>query len=97
MTVLKRLVVLAVAALLGAAVVEQLRRPRVERTWRGRVAGVPYDLRLPTPQRFAETMWRPDDKRLIVERPPFGLGWGVNLARLMPEQRGRHSSVTEGF
>jgi hypothetical protein len=32
--------------LLGAAVVQQLRLPRSERTWHGTVAGVvPYDLR----------------------------------------------------
>lgn len=69
------------AALLAAAVADQLRRPRQERTWRGKVAGfVPYDLRRPTVARLRGELWAPDDRHLL--RPhAFGVGWGPNLGR----------------
>ena len=66
----------------GAAVVDQLRRPASQRTWTGRLGGVvPYDLRLPTLARVRQEYWAPQDPALL--RPhAFGVGWGVNLGRL---------------
>lgn len=71
--------------LIGAAVVaalaDQLRRPAAERTWHGRVAGVPYDFRRPTLARLRATFWNPDNPSLLAPHA-FGVGWSVNLYRL---------------
>jgi hypothetical protein len=84
-----RLRVALAAALVGAAVVRELRKPADERTWEGRLAGVlPYDLRPPTPARFRSRVWNPDDERLIVPQV-FGIGWTLNLGRLFRLVRGQ--------
>jgi len=64
-----------------AAVSQQLKRPAEERDWQGKVAGVPYDLRIPTPSRIRERWWNPDDPRLFTPHV-FGVGWSLNLYRL---------------
>ena len=81
MKMIKRLLTLAAVALGIAAVRQQMDRPSDERTWQGKVAGVPYDLRLPTPSRIRERWWNPDDPRLFTPHV-FGVGWSVNLYRL---------------
>jgi hypothetical protein len=64
------------------AVVQELAKPREDRTWNGRVAGfVPYDFRPPTVARLRERLWSPDG-RLVVPQV-FGVGWTVNLGRLV--------------
>ena len=68
--------------LLGAAVVRELRTPRDERDWQGRIAGIPYDLRPPTLSRLRAAYWNPDDPRLFPPRPA-GVGWAVNVGRLV--------------
>lgn len=79
---MRRLVVAAGAALFVAAIVTELQKPRSEREWHGRVAGlVPYDFRSPTLGRVRERWWSPDDERLFTEHA-FGVGWSVNLARV---------------
>jgi hypothetical protein len=70
----------AAAGLLGAAVVKELRRPAGERTWNGRVAGLPYDLRRPTAARVRAEFWDPGNPALFTPHS-FGVGYGVNLAR----------------
>ncbi len=66
-----------------AAVVQELRKPARKRGWHGDVAGfVPYDLRLPTLDRLRRAWWNPGDRRLLTGMP-FGIGWSVNLARLL--------------
>jgi Family of unknown function (DUF5808) len=78
-------------ALLAAAVVTELRKPSGERTWHGRVAGfVPYDLRPPTVARIRAAWWSPDDPRILTDRV-FGVGWAVNLGRLVRLARGRQA------
>ena len=68
--------------LLGAAVAAELRKPRGERAWHGKVARVvPYDLRPPTPQRIRDRWWNPEDERLFTGQV-FGVGWSVNVGRL---------------
>lgn len=74
-------------ALLVAAIVRELRTPREQRTWHGQVGFVPYDLRPPTLRRMREAWWNPDDPRVIVPRP-FGVGWAVNLGRVVRLVRG---------
>ena len=69
--------------LLAAAVVTELRKPAGERTWHGRLAGfVPYDLRPPTLARLKAAWWSPDEPRILTDRA-FGVGWAVNLGRLV--------------
>jgi hypothetical protein len=69
--------------LLGAAVMTELRKPADQRTWEGAIAGrIPYDLRRPTLARARERIWNPADRRIIVPTV-FGVGWTVNLGRLL--------------
>jgi hypothetical protein len=72
--------------LLVMAVRQELRLPREERTWHGTVpVQVPYDLRPPTLQRLRHRLWDPTEPRLVVPTV-FGLGWTVNVARLLRRQ-----------
>jgi hypothetical protein len=69
--------------LVGAAVATELRKPRGRRTWHGKALGVvPYDFRRPTVERVRSRWWNPRDRRLFTPRA-FGVGWDVNLARLL--------------
>lgn len=71
------------AGLLGAAVAQELRKPASERTWTGKVAGfVPYDLRRPSLRRIVAEYWSPDDPRILMPHS-FGVGWGINVGRLV--------------
>jgi hypothetical protein len=78
---LRDLVGAAALALLAAAVVRELNIPRDQRTWHGRVLGVPYDLRRPTLRRVQASWWAPDDPRLVTPRV-LGVGWNLNLGRI---------------
>lgn len=71
----------AAAAVLAAAIIQELRRPKEQREWHGTVARfVPYDFRKPTLERVRSTHWSPDEG---VWRPrTFGVGWSVNLGRV---------------
>ena len=78
----RRFVKLAAFGLVVAALIDQLRRDREERTWEGSVAGiVPYDFRRPTLERARSRWWNTHDDRLFVPKV-FGVGWTINLARL---------------
>ncbi len=73
--------VLAFASI-AAAVVEQLRRPADQRTWRGHAFDViPYDFRVPTMERLAEAYWNPKNSTIFTDRP-LGMGWAINFAAL---------------
>ena len=72
----------AVGALVATSVVKELRRPQAERTWRGKVAGVPYDYRPPTVDRLRASWWAPEDDRL-VQPTAYGLGWDINVGRVV--------------
>ncbi|RJP26900.1 MAG: hypothetical protein C4536_14950 [Actinobacteria bacterium] len=52
----------------------------------GKILGVPYDLRLPTPARIRERMWNPDDPRIVTPRV-FGAGWTINFATLREKSK----------
>ena len=68
--------------LLAAAVGAELHKPRRKRTWHGRIAGVPYDFRRPTVRRARARWWNPRDRRLLTPKV-WGVGWDVNLGRLV--------------
>ena len=69
-----------------AAVAQELSKPETERRWHGRVAGVPYDFRFPSPKRFRDAYWNPNDPRVFTDRV-VGLGWAINFAQLLPRLR----------
>lgn len=72
----------AVGALVTTSVVRELRRPPTQRTWRGKVLGIPYDYRPPTADRLRSTWWAPEDDRL-VKPTAYGLGWDLNVGRVV--------------
>ena len=39
---------------------------------------LPYDFRVPSPQKFRQRWWNPEEER-IVTPSAFGIGWGLNL------------------
>jgi len=81
--VVGKVVALASLAALAAAVTKELRLPRERRSWQGTVLGVvPYDLRPPTLAVIRSRFWAPEDPRIFTPRV-FGVGWSVNLARLV--------------
>ena len=66
-------------SLVVVALREELRPPAAERTWHGRIWGrIPYDFRLPTPQRLRAAYWNKQTAELLVPQP-FGIGWTINL------------------
>jgi len=75
------LVLTAVGAVAGAAVAKELGRPREERTWHGRILGLPYDFRPPTAARLRHAFWAPESDALLTPHA-FGIGYSVNLARV---------------
>jgi Family of unknown function (DUF5808) len=80
---LRKLIKWTAIALAVTAIIEQLRRPAEERTWEGTVVGfVPYDFRMPTIERARSRWWNPDEPRLFVPQV-FGVGWTINVARLV--------------
>jgi hypothetical protein len=70
------------AALTAAAAADQFRRPPEQRTWTGRVAGVPYDFRPPTVERALAKVWDPENPSLIAPTV-WGVGWTINFYRLV--------------
>ncbi|MFC5905884.1 DUF5808 domain-containing protein [Streptacidiphilus monticola] len=78
---LNRALLLTAVALVGAAVAKELARPAAERTWHGRIVGLPYDFRPPTAERLRAEFWAPDNPALFTPHA-FGIGYGVNLARV---------------
>jgi Family of unknown function (DUF5808) len=77
-----------------AAVAQELSKPEGQRSWHGRVAGVPYDFRFPTLKRFKESYWNPDDDRVFTDRV-VGIGWAVNFAQLLPRLQEAYRRLAE--
>ena len=89
---LQKVIRLITLALAVAAVVKELRKPAEERTWNGALGFVPYDFRVPTLARVKERMWDPEGAHLISPRV-FGVGWTLNLGRLVELVRQRVSAA----
>jgi hypothetical protein len=81
-----RLIRAALFFLTLAAVAQELNKPEGQRTWHGRISGVPYDFRFPTLKRFREAYWNPSNPNILTDRV-VGIGWAVNLAQLLPRLR----------
>ena len=60
------------------AITQQLQRPPEERTWYGKIAGIPYDFRIPTVERIRATFWNKDTSQILLPQV-FGIGWSINL------------------
>ncbi len=73
---------LIVTILVGAAIREQLYLPREERTWQGRIMGIPYDFRWPTIERIREKVWNKSTSRILTPHL-FGVGWSINFYPLL--------------
>jgi hypothetical protein len=71
----------AVAGLTAAAISKELEKPADERTWRGTVAGVPYNFNIPTRFEIAREYWNPGSDRILSPQA-IGIGWGINFAAL---------------
>jgi hypothetical protein len=94
-TWVKRLALLLVLAAVAQALADQLRRPKDERTWEGKVAGVvPYDFRPPTPARIKKALWAPEEAYITPHS--FGVGWSVNLGRIVYEVKKRTPGSAAG-
>jgi hypothetical protein len=77
-----------------AAVLDQLQRPKTERTWHGAVLGVPYDFRSPG-FRACDLLFNADDSRVLTPRA-FGVGWDINVYGLVQfALRAKHNSDAE--
>jgi hypothetical protein len=74
-----RALALAAIGLVVVAVVRELRCSGDDRTWQGRVMGVPYDFRAPTTQRLRSALWNPDGP--LVSAKVIGVGWVPNIGR----------------
>jgi hypothetical protein len=70
------------AAVAVGAVIQEMRLPPNRRAWHGRFCGVPYDFRAPSVKRAAHSWWNPEDRSLFMPQP-FGVGWVVNLHRVL--------------
>lgn len=81
-----------IAGLTAAAVGQELARPREERTWKGKVAGIPYNFHMPEWSQIANEYWNPASSKVLTAHA-IGLGWGVNFAALVQRGRGMVESV----
>lgn len=52
----------------------------------GTVFGIPYDVRVPTPERIRSRWWNPADPRILMPRA-WGLGWDLNFGALAVKTR----------
>ncbi len=74
--------IMIAAVVVGSALLDQLRRPPEQRTWQGSLIGIPYDFRLPTPERIQEKVWNKNTSRLVMPQL-FGVGWSLNFYPLL--------------
>lgn len=80
--IVNALVISGVATLVGLAIREQLQRPPEERTWHGKLYGIPYDFRWPTIERIRDAFWNKNTARVLVPQA-FGMGWTINFYPLI--------------
>ncbi|MQA85955.1 MAG: hypothetical protein GEV03_15340 [Streptosporangiales bacterium] len=91
----EKAVAAGIAALVAAAVATELRKPPDQRAWHGRVVGVPYDLRPPTPGRVRAALWDPTNDRILIPHV-FGVGWSINFAAIFRRLSGRRKILSRG-
>lgn len=90
-----------VTGLTAAAIGQELAKEPAERTWQGKVAGVPYNFRLNDWRDIAREYWNPESDRILTPHA-IGIGWGINVAALVQRLRelvpesGEQTAVSEG-
>jgi hypothetical protein len=85
--IMVRLLQVAALSFTLIAVCQELEKPREQRMWQGRAAGVvPYSFRMPTLGRLKESFWNPYESRMLTPAV-FGLGWAVNFFTLLENLR----------
>ncbi len=62
------------------AVIQELMKPKEERTWHGKVWVFPYEYRVPNMERVRTTFWNPDGPPFSSK--VFGVGWAPNFGYL---------------
>jgi hypothetical protein len=67
------------------AITQQLQRPKEERTWYGKIAGIPYDFRIPTGERFRAAYWNKGTSQIFLPQV-FGIGWAINMYPIIHPQ-----------
>src|SRR5579884_4274876 len=72
----------AASALTAAAISKELEKPASERTWRGTIAGVPYNFNIPSWGQIAGEYWNADSNQILTPHT-IGVGWGINFAALL--------------
>jgi len=97
---LNNLIKIATLALVAAAIYQELKKPKSEREWHGKIADfIPYDFRLPTGEKLRQRFWNPEDPRILTEHV-FGVGWAINfytvLERLERLKKEPSSPTSEG-
>jgi hypothetical protein len=65
--------------LTAAAVGQELAKPADERTWKGTIAGVPYNFRVNEWSDIAAEYWNPASEEILSPHA-IGIGWGINFA-----------------
>lgn len=81
-----------VAGLTAAAVGQELARRPEERTWKGKVAGVPYNLHVPEWRSVANEYWNPASNKVLAPHA-IGIGWGINFAAVTQRARGVATNI----
>lgn len=76
------------------AITQQIRRPKEERTWYGKIAGIPYDFRLPTVERFRASYWNKDTSQIFLPQA-FGIGWAINMYPIIHPQEAQEIQYEE--
>ncbi|HEX8032279.1 MAG TPA: DUF5808 domain-containing protein [Ktedonobacterales bacterium] len=76
-----------VAGLAAAAIGQELAKEPSRRTWKGKVAGVPYNFRVAEWSDIANEYWNPSSDQILVPRA-IGLGWGINFAAVARRVQG---------
>ena len=72
--------------LTAAAIGQELAKDPETRTWKGTVAGVPYNFRIAEWPTIANEYWNPESDR-VLQPHAIGLGWGVNFAAVLQKAR----------
>lgn len=68
-----------IVGLAVAAIDKEMGKPPAQRTWRGAIAGIPYDFRVWEWRNIAREYWNPTSDQILVDHA-IGIGWGVNFA-----------------
>lgn len=68
-----------IVGLIAAAIGQELAKEPEQRTWKGKVAGIPYNFRLAEWSDIAREYWNPESDHIFTPHA-IGMGWGINFA-----------------